>query len=76
MSTITQYFEQAKLSLAAYAKNLQPGMSGTSIDVKIYIASLEDAGRVKGARLEIVLALPPHWLQTSLYPPLLPHINS
>ena len=31
---------------------------------------------VKGARLEIVLALPPHWLQTSLYPPLLPHINS
>jgi hypothetical protein len=27
MTTITQYFEQAQLSLAAYAKNLQAGMS-------------------------------------------------
>jgi len=32
MATITEYFEQAQLSLAAYALDLQPGMSSTSID--------------------------------------------
>lgn len=28
MATITNYFEQAQLSMAAYALNLLPGMSG------------------------------------------------
>lgn len=39
MATITEYFEQAQLSLAAYALNLTPGISGTA-----YTGKLEAAG--------------------------------
>jgi hypothetical protein len=39
MTTIAQYFEQAKLSLAAYALNLTQGVSG-----KLYTDALEAAG--------------------------------
>ncbi|MEO6976385.1 MAG: hypothetical protein ABI144_11030 [Gallionella sp.] len=39
MTTITQYFEQAQLSLAAYAVGLQKGMSNAD-----YIAALKAAG--------------------------------
>ncbi|MHB9119733.1 MAG: hypothetical protein ACYC2R_15900 [Burkholderiales bacterium] len=42
MATITQYFEQAQLSLAAYALGLQSGMFG-SADVN-YTSKLEAAG--------------------------------
>ena len=44
MTTIADYFAQAQLSLAAYALDLQQGMSGTSVDRSIYIASLKAAG--------------------------------
>lgn len=43
MATVTQYFGQAQLSLAAYALNLQQGMSGT-VQGDIYRAALEAAG--------------------------------
>ena len=42
MTTITNYFEQAQLSMAAYALNLQPGMSGAA-DTN-YTNRLETAG--------------------------------
>jgi hypothetical protein len=42
MATITQYFEQAQLSLAAYALDLQSGMFG-SADAN-YISKLKAAG--------------------------------
>jgi len=44
MTTIAQYFEQAQLSLAAYALDLLPGMSGTSANSNTYIASLKTGG--------------------------------
>jgi len=43
MVTITQYFEQAELSLAAYSLNLQSGMSGSN-QVTAYIDALKLAG--------------------------------
>ena len=44
MATIANYFEQAQLSLAAYALDLLPGMSGVSSNSATYIASLKTAG--------------------------------
>ena len=43
MATITQYFGQAQLSLAAYALDLQPGMSGSN-QTTAYIDKLRVAG--------------------------------
>jgi predicted transcriptional regulator len=39
MATISDYFVQAQLSVAAYAKNLAPGM-----EMQTYIESLVEAG--------------------------------
>ncbi len=44
MTTITEYFGQAQLSLAAYAVDLQTGMSSSSVDGINYITSLKAAG--------------------------------
>ena len=44
MATIANYFEQAQLSLAAYALDLLPGMSGVSSNSEDYTTSLETAG--------------------------------
>lgn len=44
MATITQYFEQAQLSLAAYALNLTPGMFGGTDPNSPYIKALTDGG--------------------------------
>ena len=43
MATITDYFAQAQLSMAAYAVGLQPGMFGAA-NYPVYVAALVDAG--------------------------------
>jgi Ca2+-binding RTX toxin-like protein len=43
-TTITNYFEQAQLSLAAYALGLQQGMSGGTDPNSPYVKALTDAG--------------------------------
>jgi hypothetical protein len=43
MTTITDYFEQAQLSMAAYALDLQRGMSD-SFRAQEYIAALVNKG--------------------------------
>ncbi len=43
-TTITNYFEQAQLSLAAYALGLQQGMSGGTDPNSPYLKALTDAG--------------------------------
>ncbi len=43
MATIANYFEQAQLSMAAYALNLLPGMSGSNL-TSDYINGLRVAG--------------------------------
>lgn len=40
MTTVTDYFEQAQLSLAAYALNLTPGISGTAYTDKLKAAGM------------------------------------
>jgi len=40
MGTITDYFEQAQLALAAYALNLTPGISGTAYTDKLQAAGM------------------------------------
>lgn len=44
MTTITDYFAQAQLSLAAYALNLQQGMFGGTDQNSPYVKALTDAG--------------------------------
>jgi hypothetical protein len=46
MATISSYFEQAQLFLAAYALNLQQGMSGSS-QTLAYLDALTFAGMSK-----------------------------
>lgn len=43
MAIITNYFEQAQLSLAAYA-SLEPGVANTAQKISAYIAALKKAG--------------------------------
>lgn len=43
MATVTDYFAQAQLSMAAYAVELQPGMFKAA-DYPGYVAALVDAG--------------------------------
>lgn len=51
MATISDYFEQAQLSTAAYALGLQPGMFG-AIDYPTYVTALKNAGMSPSQAIE------------------------
>lgn len=49
MASLIEYFEQAQLSMAAYALDLKPGMSNTS-QKNDYVAALKDKAEMSDAQ--------------------------